>query len=260
MNHDQVFIGRQPILDRHQRVAAYELLFRHSAQASHAVFGDHLTAATRVIVNTFTSIGVRAVLGRMPGFINVTRELLESESVEALPPDRVVLEILEHVEVDDGLIARCRELRDRGYRLALDDYEWEDPREPLVELADYVKLDVLAVSDLHLPRMVKELQKRRVRLVAEKVEEPEEFETCRKLGFDLFQGFYFARPTVMAGRTVDPARTVILHLLQQLSADAEVDELSMSFKQNADLGLNLLRLVNSAAMGRRHRAAVMAAV
>lgn len=258
MSQDQVFIGRQPILDRHQRITAYELLFRHSAQASHAVFGDHLTAATRVIVNTFTSIGAGAVLGRVAGFINVNRELLDSESVEALPPERVVLEILENVQVDDDLVARCRELRDRGYHLALDDYEWQDPREPLVDLVDYVKVDILSVSDLHLPRLVRALQRRRVRLVAEKVEEPEEFETCRKLGFDLFQGFYFARPTVVTGRPVDPARTVILHLLQQLSADAEVDELSTSFKQNAELGLNLLRLVNSAAMGRRHKVATVA--
>lgn len=257
MSHDQVFIGRQPILDRHQRIAAYELLFRQSADAKTAVFDDQLTAATRVIVNTFASIGVGSVLGRLNGFVNVTQELFHSESVEALPPDRVVIELLETIEPDEAVVARCRELRGRGYKLALDDYVADDPRASLVELVDYVKVDVLAVADEQLPRVVSMLQRQGLRLLAEKVEDTDMFERCRDLGFDLFQGFYFARPTVVTGKPADPARSVILRLLQQLSADAEVDELSQSFKQNADLGLNLLRLVNSAAMGRKHKVATV---
>jgi EAL and modified HD-GYP domain-containing signal transduction protein len=257
MSQDQVFIGRQPILDRHQRIAAYELLFRQSAEAKTAVFDDQLTAASRVIVNTFATIGVGPVLGRMDGFVNVTQELFHGESVEALPSDRVVIELLENIAPDDRVVARCRELRQRGYKLALDDYVFDDPRAPLVELVDYVKVDVLAVPDVRLPRLVARLQRHGLRLLAEKVEDTDMFERCRDLGFDLFQGFYFARPTIVTGKPVDPARSVVLRLLQQLSADAEVDELSESFKQNADLGLNLLRLVNSAAMARKHKIATV---
>ena len=101
-----------------------------------------------------------------------------------------------------------------------------------------------------LPRLVSRLRRHEVSLLAEKVEDREQFERCHKLGFDLFQGFFFARPTVMTGRKMDPARAVVLRLIEQLSADADVTDLAETIKQNAELGVNLLRLVNSAAMGR----------
>lgn len=246
----QVFIGRQPILDRHSRVAAYELLFRDSATATGARIDDVDSAVARVIVNTFASVGAESVLGGADGFVNLSEPIFHEESLLALPTDGLVLEILETVEPSRAVERRCRELREHGYRLALDDYVWKDPRESLLPHVDYVKVDLLDVEDRMLPRLVSRLRRHDVVLLAEKVEDREQFERCHQLGFELFQGFFFARPTVMTGRKVDPARAAVLRLIEQLSCDADVEDLAETIKQNAELGVNLLRLVNSAAMGR----------
>lgn len=246
----QVFIGRQPILDRGCRIAAYELLFRDSQTASVASFADRDLAAARVIVNTFASAGLDAVIGGADAYLNLTAQIFQDETLLALPKDRVVLEILETVEPVPTVAARCRELRERGYRLALDDYVMKDPREALLPHVDVVKVDVLAVGMKNLPRLVSRLRRAGVKLLAEKVEDRTQYERCRKLGFDLYQGYFFARPTVLTSKTIDPARATVLRVIEQLTADVEVDELADTIKQNPDLGVNLLRLVNSAAMGR----------
>ena len=255
MSRDQVFIGRQPILDRQRRIAAYELLFRASAEANSAVIEDFRTAAARVIVNTFASVGMNSVLGGVDGFLNLTEDMLHDEAILALPAEHVVLEVLETVEPTPAVAARCRQLRELGYRIALDDYVWKDPRESLLDTVDCVKVDLLAVSASDLPRLVSRLRRSSVSLLAEKVEDEAMYERCRALGFDLYQGYFFARPTIVSGQTLDPARTIVLRLLQQLSGEVEVEEIADTFKQNADLGVNLLHLVNSAAMGRRHKVA-----
>ncbi len=246
-----IFIGRQPILDRHGRVAAYELLFRDSATATFASIDDYDVAAVRVIVNTFARMGVDAVLGgKADAFLNLTETVFHDEMLEALPKERVVLEILETVKPGPRVAARCSALRRLGYRLALDDYVLRDPREPLLERVDLVKVDILDVGMKDLPRLVSRLRRNDVLLLAEKVEDREEFERCKQLGFDLYQGYFFSKPTVVSGKAIDPARATVLQAIEQLSADVDSEPLADTIKQNADLGLNLLRLVNSAAMGR----------
>ena len=182
------FVGRQPIVDRDQRVVAYELLFRSSAEARVADFDEVGRAAVRVMVDTFAALGMEAVLGRAQGFFNVTGEVFLSESIEALPRDRVVLEILESVEPTPEIQARCRELQEAGFAIALDDWVADDPRECLLPWASVVKVDLPAVPRKELRKLVRKLKEAEVQLLAEKVETAEEFEVCRKLGFDLFQG------------------------------------------------------------------------
>ncbi len=126
------FVGRQPIVDRDQHVVAYELLFRSSRTAQVAVFDEVGRAAVRVMVNTFASLGMDAVLGQSAGFFNVNREVLLSDAIEALPRERVVIEVLEDVEADAEVIARCRALQDAGFQIALDDWVLDDPREALL--------------------------------------------------------------------------------------------------------------------------------
>lgn len=250
---DEIFIGRQPILDRRESLFAYELLFRASAAAQVADIGRVKTAASRVIVDTFGSLGVDAVLGSHFGFLNVTREILLSDVVEALPRDRVVLELLESIPFNDNIRARCRQLRAAGFKLALDDFEMNDPRMPLVEEVHFVKIDVMAVEAKALPWLVRRLRRSPVKLLAEKVEDHEQFDFCQRLGFEYFQGFYFARPFTLAGRRLDPSRGVLLQIFDKLGRDAEVDDLADTFKLHPNLGVNLLRLVNSAALATRHK-------
>lgn len=247
------FVGRQAIVDRHQRVVAYELLFRSSATAQFADFQSKGKAAVRVIVNTFASLGMDAVLGQAQGFFNVTGEVFLSELIEALPRERVIIEILEDVEPTDEVVARCRALSEAGFEIALDDWVVDDPREGLLPWASVVKVDLPAVPAKALRKLVRKLRLEQVQLLAEKVETAEEYATCRKLGFDLFQGYYFAKPVVLEGAELDASKTTLMQLLQQISSEAETRALVETLKQDAKLGLNLLRLVNTAGRAARVR-------
>ncbi len=246
-----IFVGRQPIVDRARRVVAYELLFRASRDAQTAVFEEGGRAAVRVMVNTFASLGVEAVLGPYRGFFNVNRSVLLSDALEALPRERVVIEILEEVEADAEVIARCRALRDAGFRIAADDWVLDDPRQALLPHVEIVKVDLPSVPERSLRKLVRELRRADVLLLAEKVEEVEQFDRCVALGFDLFQGYFFARPVVLEGVDLDTTRAILVKLLQQLTVDAPTDQIVETFKQEAKLGLNLLRLVNTAGRAAR---------
>jgi len=247
------FVGRQAIVDRDRRVVAYELLYRSSRTAAFADFDEQSVAAVRVIANTFASLGEEAVLGGQLGFFNVTREVLLSEAIHALPKERVVVELLETIEPDREVAERCRALREAGYQIALDDWAQDDPRTPLLPFADVVKVDLPRVEPRALRRVARSLREGGRVLLAEKVETAGEFEACLKAGFDRFQGYFFARPTVLEGASLDPSQTTLLRLLQQINEEAGRVEIVESFKQDAKLGLNLIRLVNTAGHAARLR-------
>lgn len=193
-----VFLGRQPIMDRHRNVTAYELLYRSAASRGEAGVTDDAAATAEVIRRAFQEIGVNTVLGRCVGFINVDAETLMNRNIESLPRQRVVLELLETVVIDEGLVRRCRELKQRGFRLALDDFvAWNASYEPLLEIVDIVKIDILQVDRAALAGLVRRLKLYPARLLAEKVETRETARQCLKLGFDLFQGFLFSRPALL---------------------------------------------------------------
>lgn len=245
-----VFIGRQPIVDRNEHIVAYELLFRGSATATFAEFGEARIASVRVMANAFASMDIDEVLGSNRGFFNVTSEVVFSDMVEALPSDRVVIELLEDIPVTPELIQRCRELKAAGFRLALDDWELNDPRKSLLDHVHIVKVDLPAIPDAELPRVVRTLRRKVLGLLAEKVETREQFERCLDLGFDLFQGYFFAKPEVLSGSTLDPARATLLQVMQQIQADADTVDIANTLKMHVNLGVSMLRLVNSAGMGR----------
>ena len=254
------FVGRQAIVDRDRRVVAYELLYRSSSTATVADFDEQNVAAVRVIANTFATLGEETVLGGNLGFFNVTREVLLSETIHALPKERVVIELLEQIEADREVVARCRALREAGYQIALDDWVHEDPRVGLLPCADIVKVDLPSVAKRDLRRVVRSLREGgKQLLLAEKVETQQEFETCHGLGFDRFQGYFFARPTVLEGVAIDPSQTTLLRLLQQISVGTDTAAIVESFKQDAKLGLNLIRLVNTAGTAVRESIALITA-
>lgn len=249
----RTFVGRQPIVDRDEHVHGYEILFRSSATSTHAEIDDFGRAAVRVMVNTFASLGVETVLGNSLGFFNVNAEVLHSDAVELLPADRVVIEILEFVEVDEAVIQRCKALRKAGFVLALDDWVEGDAREALLPFVDLVKVDLPLVPAKNLRRVARHLRKYDVELLAEKVETREEFNFCLERGFDYFQGYFFSKPVTLEGADLDPSRLGLIRLLQLISSEADRLAIVDQFKQDAQLGLNLLRLVNSAGMAARVR-------
>lgn len=253
MSEEKFFLGRQPILDRTQKIVGFELLFRSAESLQSANFLDIQVASASVIVGALAEFGIQDVLGRHRGFFNVTREMLMSDAVELLPKDRVVIELLETIVVDRDVVERCRTLKSLGFTLALDDHVYSADFHDIYEAIDIVKVDVLETPAEALPEMLERLSPWPFTLLAEKVETAEQYRFCSQLGFHLFQGYYFARPVVLRQNKIDIAKIAMLQLMKQVMADTELEEIEETFKQNPGLTYNLLRLVNSVAIGLRVR-------
>ncbi|MBS1132832.1 MAG: hypothetical protein H6R16_3834 [Proteobacteria bacterium] len=251
-NLQDVFLGRQPILDRKQQLFAYELLFRNASaeKGNFASFLDGNQATATVIINAFTEFSLADALGPYQGFIKVDQGLLFSDLINALPPHTVVLEILDSVPQTPEMIARCEQLRQAGYILATHVRpESLDHDKPLLQLVEVIKVDVTRVEPERLKQLAPALKPLHKTLLAEKVESHEQMQLCHDLGFDLFQGYYFARPTVIQGKRLQSSEVALLRLLGLISQDADTAEIEKVFKQEPVLTLNLLRLTNSAGGG-----------
>jgi c-di-GMP-related signal transduction protein len=245
------WLGRQPILDASGRTYAYELLFRSADGDNTGAVHDNRNATTTVIAHAFGELGLANVLGNCRGFINFDESLLMSDLVELMPPERTVIELLESVRITPEVVSRCRALRSRGFAFALDDVvQIDDTYAPLMPLVEVVKIDVLDASPDELPRLVRQARAAGpVKLLAEKVDNREQADRCRALGFDLFQGYFFARPTILKGRRADPSKRVLLDLLRETLGDADNARIEAIFKESPELSYKLIRLVNSVGMG-----------
>lgn len=244
-----IFLGRQPILDRNQNLIAFELLFRlgHDADANVA---DHISATANVIVNAYGALGIQEVLGKQRGFVNVDAELLMSDVICMLPSNNVVLEILESVIITDKIVQRCIELKQMGYQLALDDVvEINEEIELLLPIVNVVKIDILTLEKEALVNIVNQLKRWPVLLLAEKVHCSEHAKQCMDLGFEMFQGYYFAKPEILTGKRADPAKLSLLNLLTLCMSDCDAAEIEQELKHQPGLSYNLIRMVNSTALG-----------
>ena len=248
------WLGRQPILDLTGNTVAYELLFRSGDTGAANVVDDRAATST-VISHAFSELGLASVLGQCRGFINFDAALLTSDVIELLPPERTMIELLETVEITAEVVERCRDLRSRGFSFALDDVvQLDAAHAPILPLVDVIKVDIKETAPDLLPSLVTNVRTlpRRIKLLAEKVDTREQADYCRQLGFELFQGYFFARPVVRQGRRADPSRSVLLHLLQQSVSDAGNAEIEATFKQAPELSYKLMRLVNSVGIGSRY--------
>lgn len=249
---EEFFLARQPIINRDQTLIAYELLFRR-ASATLADVTDDLSATASVIAHA-TELGMENVIGASLGFLNIDATVLLSDFVSFLPPQKVVLELLETVEITPAVIARVSELCKSGYRFALDDVIAFTPAiQQLLPHISIIKIDICGMSRETIADLFKRFKAEGKTLLAEKVETLDEYNYCRSLGFDYFQGYYFAKPVIMAGKKLAPSQMVILRMMTQLDDDADTIELERSIKRDAALGLTLLRLVNTPAVGVIHR-------
>lgn len=253
-----VFLARQPILDRSRRVIGYELLFRSSAEA---VATEPLSegASARVLTDAVMAFGIDNLTQGKPAFINAPRSLLLDglTGLEAiLPPSQVVFELLEDIEADDDVLAACGELRRAGYTLALDDFVLTERNAALVPLAGYVKIDLLSTPDpAEVQRQIALLCRGAgPALLAEKVETLEQFEMAFGRGFSYFQGYFFGRPATHRARSLPGHRLGHLQLLRALQDPAlDVLKLERLIEHDASLCYRILRTVNSAAFGQAHR-------
>ncbi len=236
-------IGRQPILGRDLQVHAYELLYRNGPLS-----GMDGTAATQqIITDLLLEQGLSETVGTHKAFINLTRENLLNPILEALPKEQVVLEILEDVAIDDQLIAAVKSLSTQGYTIALDDFVFSPEWEPLIELANIIKLDLRVQTREQNSELIKRLKSRNVELLAEKVESYEEYEFFLNLGCDYFQGFFFCEPSLVKGTKLNSNQSATLRLLSEINnPDVLADDIAAVIQQDVGLSHKLLKYINSA--------------
>lgn len=247
LNGEVVYVGRQPIFDRDMQLHAFELLHR-SGGNNEANVDDGNKATARVFINTFMELGLDVVTSGRPAFINLTEDMINGDFASLFPPDRIVVEVLEDVEAVESVVQRVAALRDAGYRIALDDFEFRNDLEPLIELADIVKLDVMELGLERLKDEVDRLEPFGVRLLAEKIETAEELEVCQSLGFEYFQGYVFGKPRVFKARANAQSRLTMLELLAAVNdPKVTVSELEQIVRRDVSLSYRLLRYINSAA-------------
>ncbi|MCX8109725.1 MAG: EAL domain-containing protein [Syntrophorhabdaceae bacterium] len=249
---EKIFVGRQPILNRNEIIFGFELLFRKGT-TSQAGVTDGTAASASVIVHSLNDLGLNNIIGKKKGFINVNAEILSSGFIELLPSDNIILEILEDVEIDNKVIQLCKSLKEKGFCLALDDFVYSESIEPLIPLADFIKIDVMASERDTLPELLKILKRHPVRVLAEKVETKEDFDFCTRLGFEFFQGYFFQKPVVIEGSSASPSQLILLELFNEVSRESDINIIEKLFKKSPELDIKLLNFLNSASFYLRQK-------
>jgi c-di-GMP-related signal transduction protein len=243
-------LARQPIIDRGGKVQAYELLFRDLNDFNHARVSSDVMATSTVLINTMSHLGAHNVLGPYPGFININEELIDMGVLESLEPKKFVLEILETSTINDQTLAKLTTLKEAGYTLALDDFDFSrdmfEQFKDIFSIISILKVDLIECDWEALPQMITQAKSLGVQLLAEKVETREQHEKCMKMGFDLFQGYYFARPQIIEGRKISSATLSVIRLIDLMSQNCETQVIVEEFKRHPAITISLLRYMNSA--------------
>lgn len=247
----KVYVARQPIFDHKLRVYGYELLYRRSEKNMFEHVDDALATAD-VIHNAYLVFNFRELTEGTRAFINFPQNLIESEVPALLPRQSLVVEVLEHVEPTEKVLAALRSLRRKGYTIALDDFVFEEKYRPLIGLADIIKIDYQATPVDQQKRLIDALG-HRVKFLAEKIETPFEYEIAKKLGYEMFQGYFFSRPTVVHGAEVHPLRHTLVEVLKELDLpEPNFRRIASQIERSVDLSYKILRSVNTVYQKGRH--------
>jgi len=243
------FIARQPIFDQRLRVYAYELLFRGGPQNFYQARGN---TASSVIADSTTIFDLQMLTGHARAFINVDELALRLGAPRLLPPDRIVVEILEHVNPTPEIVQICRDLRRDGYLLALDDFIGDRDLQPLVELAHFLKVDFTLIDSDQRKQLAREYGRDSLSLLAEKVESQSDLDEARDLGYSYFQGYFFCKPSMLETHDIPGNKLIQLQLLSSVAAaELDYDAIETLLKQDPSLLYRLLRYLNSPALGLR---------
>jgi len=246
-----MFLGRQAIFDRHRKVCAYELLFRPNT-GRNEFDGTEASLATKQVIETLLSIGSENILRGKQAYLNFDHALLREGIHLALPRETTVIEILETVEPTADLLALCRSVRKQGYTIALDDFIHSDKTEALIPVAQTIKVELRVMPRQEQEQFVGDCHARGIQMLAEKVETPEEFQWALDAGYDLFQGYFFAKPEVVRGRRIPAVKMTCLRLLDEMAeVDLNFSRIAKIIGEDVSLTYKLLRSANSALVGSR---------
>ena len=244
-----VFVGRQPILGPNLKTIGYEVLYRN-CEVGQAIFTDESVATATVLLNTYLDIGLEHVVGSHLAFLNIPKQFILEHYCEALPKNRVVLEILENIEPTPEVLEALHSLSNQGYIIALDDFVYNDRNKAFLEIADIVKIEVVGKSKEQIQQELAPLHNPRFCLLAEKVETKEMYDLCQTLGFTYFQGYFFFKPDIIHGRGIPSNRVALLELLGKIQdPNIPLEQLVEHIRNDLSLSYKVLRYVNSAHAG-----------
>jgi len=247
------YAARQPILDKNKKLFAYELLFRDSLDNVFPdVDGDEATS--KMIEASQFNMGISEFTGSKPAFINFTQETLTQGYAEMLTPEEVVIEVLETVKPGKKLLAQCKDLHNKGYTIALDDYEHQSVWGHFYPYIKIIKIDIQSSSLDEIKQVIAATQEHtHIQLLAEKVETYEEYNQLLQMGFEYFQGFFFAKPEVVKTKTLSPSQLAMAELLYETSkTELDLNSITSVFERDVSLSYKLLRYANSAIFRRRN--------
>ena len=247
----EVYVGRQPIFDRHSNVFGYELLYRRSMNNFYE--GVDGNQATRdLIYNAFFAMQIDDLTEGKVGFINFTDAMVRDLVPEILPKEQLVIEILENSIVDHDLIQACKSLKEKGYILALDDFVLNPSFEPLLELVDIIKIEFPNVS-LETQRNLINKYKHKIKFLAERLETREEYNVALQMGYDYFQGFFFSKPVIYKQNDIGVLNPSILNIIHQLRMlDPDYNRIAQTVELDVGLSYKVIRLSNTISFGARY--------
>ena len=246
------FIARQPIFNPKLEVVGYELLFRGRGYAADAQFDDAEVATATVVLNTVTELDMDRIVAGRTAWINVSREFVLDDLIQAIPPTVAGLEIPETERFDDEMIDALRDLKRAGYRLALDDFRFRDGSEEVLDLFDVVKLSMPELGRSGMRELTTRLRPYRGLVLADKLGTRPDHEVCIAAGCDLFQGYFFCRPAVVGTRGIAGNRLALLQMVARLNdPTVELSDIESLAVRDVALSFRLLRYVNSAFFGLR---------
>ncbi len=240
-----IYLARHPILDKYNRIFAYELLYRsETGNIFPGIDGD--VASRSLLHRLLMDFGIKRISGGKPVFINFTESYLMDDSILLLPPEHVVLEILETAEPTPELLSRCRFLQEKGYKFALDDFEWNEKWIPFFEVVNFVKVDFILVKDKERGEILKRIKNKQIFFIAEKVENNQDFIEAKQLNYHFFQGFFFCKPSILTTKKIPENRLNYFQVLQEINKpDFSFDALEIYFKRDLSLTYKLLKFINS---------------
>ena len=244
----KLFLARQPIIDKVGKTAGYELLYRDGTVNAYTGGIDGTEASLRLITGAATTFGLENITGSTRAYINFTRGLLLSDLIYSISPQNVVIELLETVNIDSVVTERIKKLHDDGYCIALDDYVGGSEYNQLLSMniVDIIKVDFIRLTEFQRRAIALKLSRLPVQLLAEKVETAGEYENAVSYGYDLFQGYFFAKPAVHSVEATPVSRHSCVRLLKEFNReDPDIDALSRIVQSDVNLTYHLLQIVNT---------------
>jgi len=242
-----IFVARQPIFTVQKKVFGYELLFRNSLKNIFPEI-DGNTATSNVLSNTFFSFGLNEILAGKPGLVNFTRDLIIEKTPLLFPKEHIIIEVLENIEPEPAVIESLREFKQQGFKIALDDFVYDSKFDPMISFSSIIKFDILATPLETIEPIINDIQSNhKISLLAEKVETHQQFEQAQKMGFVLFQGYFFAKPEIFTKKDISPGQITKMKLINEAGQkDMNMAIIEDLIKKDLSVSFKLLKFINSA--------------